>query len=105
MFARQLGSAVWLGLAAALLTAGWGHAAADSAPRAIAQTAQASPPLSPDGKLKEIIEGARKEGRLSLVLGEGTLGGGGSGRLAKGFNDYYGLKLDVRFTPGPAMPN
>src|SRR5258706_15310272 len=105
MFDRHPGSAVRLGFVAALVMAGCGQAAADSAPRALAQIAQAASSPAAEGKLKEIIEAARKEGRLSLVLGEGTLGGGGSARLAKGFNDYYGLKLDVRFTPGPAMPN
>ena len=55
-------------------------------------------------KLQVILEAAKKEGKLSLVLGEGSLGGSGSS-LGKDFNDYYGLNLDVRFTPGPAMPN
>jgi ABC-type Fe3+ transport system substrate-binding protein len=55
-------------------------------------------------KLKAIIDGARHEGQLSIVVGEGTLGGSNSG-LAAAFNKYYGFNLDVRFTPGPPMPN
>jgi ABC-type Fe3+ transport system substrate-binding protein len=54
--------------------------------------------------LKAIMDGARKEGQLSIVVGEGTLGGSNSG-LAAAFNKYYGFNLDVRFTPGPPMPN
>jgi ABC-type Fe3+ transport system substrate-binding protein len=54
--------------------------------------------------LSALIEGARKEGQLSIVVGEGTLGGSNSG-LGPAFNKYYGLNLDVRFTPGPPMPN
>ncbi len=54
--------------------------------------------------LQALVEAARQEGQLSLVWGEGTLGGGdGVRRLAEGFNRYYGLHIDVRFTPGPTM--
>ena len=55
-------------------------------------------------QLNALIDGARKEGQLSIVVGEGTLGGSNSG-LGAAFNKYYGLNLDVRFTPGPPMPN
>jgi ABC-type Fe3+ transport system substrate-binding protein len=54
--------------------------------------------------LQSIIDGARKEGQLSIVTGEGTLGSPMT-PLIDGFNKYYGLNLDVRFTPGPPMPN
>lgn len=63
-----------------------------------AQTALAA------ASLNDIIAAAKAEGQLSIVVGEGTLGGSNSG-LAAGFNKYYGLNLDVRFTPGPPMPN
>ena len=66
------------------------------------QSAQAA--SDADGRLKELIAGARKEGRLSIVVGEGSFGGSNS-PLSKGFNNYYGLNIDVRFTPGPSMPN
>ncbi len=58
----------------------------------------------PNARLKEIIDAAKQEGQLSIVVGEGTIGGSNSG-LAQAFNKYYGLNLDVRFTPGPPMPN
>jgi ABC-type Fe3+ transport system substrate-binding protein len=64
---------------------------------------QAQTPAS-NSTLNAMIEGARKEGQLSIVVGEGTLGGSNSG-LGAAFNKYYGLNLDVRFTPGPPMPN
>ncbi|HEX3974223.1 MAG TPA: extracellular solute-binding protein, partial [Stellaceae bacterium] len=55
-------------------------------------------------KLKAIIDAARQEGQLSIVTGEGTLGNPLTS-LIDGFNKYYGFNLDVRFTPGPPMPN
>jgi len=56
--------------------------------------------------LQGLIEGARREGQLNLVWGETTAGGtDGIPRMAEGFNRLYGLNVDVRFTPGPSMPN
>ena len=72
------------------------HALAQESTRGLTEAGKA--------KLQEIVDAAKKEGRLSLVLGEGSLGGSGS-TLAKDFNTYYGINIDVRFTPGPAMPN
>jgi iron(III) transport system substrate-binding protein len=61
----------------------------------------AAPPASP--ALQTLIDGARKEGSLSLVWGT-TLGGSeGVRRHAAAFNRLYGLDLEVRFTPGPSM--
>src|ERR1700689_1714319 len=54
--------------------------------------------------LQSVIDGARQEGQLSIVVGEGTLGGWNPGRAA-GFKKCSGLNLDVRFPPGPPMPN
>jgi ABC-type Fe3+ transport system substrate-binding protein len=59
-----------------------------------------------DAALQALIDGARREGSLSLIWGDGTMGGNdGIRRLAERFNAYYGLALDVKFTPGPSMPN
>ncbi|HEY1504480.1 MAG TPA: extracellular solute-binding protein [Stellaceae bacterium] len=55
-------------------------------------------------RLQSIVDSARQEGQLSIVVGEGTLGNANA-RLAAAFDQYYGLNLDVRFTPGPPMPN
>jgi iron(III) transport system substrate-binding protein len=55
--------------------------------------------------LTELVEGAKKEGSLILNWGTGTLGGiDGAKVLERGFNRQYGLNLQFRFTPGPAMP-
>jgi ABC-type Fe3+ transport system substrate-binding protein len=52
-----------------------------------------------------LIEGAKKEGSLILNWGTGTLGGiDGAKILERGFNRHYGLNLQFKFTPGPAMP-
>jgi ABC-type Fe3+ transport system substrate-binding protein len=63
-----------------------------------------APALSP--ALQAIVDGARQEGQLTLVWGEGTLGGlEGVRRIADGLNRRYGLNLNVQFTPGPSMAN
>ncbi len=58
---------------------------------------------APAPTLQTIIDGARQEGRLSIVAGESILGGANA-RLIEAFNKYYGLSIDVRFTPGPPVP-
>lgn len=56
-----------------------------------------------NARLKQIVAAAKKEGELSIVTGAGTLGD--PAPLIRGFEKYYGLDIDVRFTPGPPMPN
>jgi len=73
-------------------------AAGGTAPAATA--AQLSPAL------QAIVDGARQEGQLTLIWGEGTMGGSeGARRIADGLNKAYGLNLNVQFTPGPSMAN
>ena len=53
----------------------------------------------------QLIEGAKKEGHLILSWGTGTMGGiEGAAALEKAFNKTYGLNLQFKYTPGPAMP-
>jgi len=55
--------------------------------------------------LNQIIDGARKEGSLTLVWSENSLGGAaGARRVQDLINKKYGLNLTVNFTPGPAGP-
>jgi ABC-type Fe3+ transport system substrate-binding protein len=55
--------------------------------------------------LAQLIEGAKKEGSQVLNWGTGTLGGiEGAKALERGFNRTYGLNLQFKYTPGPAMP-
>jgi iron(III) transport system substrate-binding protein len=55
--------------------------------------------------LAQLVEGAKKEGQLILSWGTGTMGGiEGAAALEKAFNKTYGLNLQFKFTPGPAMP-
>jgi ABC-type Fe3+ transport system substrate-binding protein len=55
--------------------------------------------------LAQLVEGAKKEGQLILSWGTGTMGGiEGLQAMEKGFNKTYGLSLQFKFTPGPAMP-
>jgi iron(III) transport system substrate-binding protein len=55
--------------------------------------------------LAQLIDGAKKEGQLILSWGTGTMGGiEGAAAMEKAFNKTYGLNLQFKFTPGPAMP-
>src|SRR4051794_32851192 len=59
--------------------------------------------LAPE--LQTLIDAARQEGALNLVWSDGALGSSEDvSRLGRAFNAYYGLNLDVRFTPGPSIP-
>jgi iron(III) transport system substrate-binding protein len=98
-------------LALLLALAACAPGAAPSAPAAPAAPASGPPAAAPGqppaaaGSLQALVEAARAEGSLSLIWGEGTLGGAeGTRRLAEGFNRHYGLNLSVRFTPGESMP-
>ncbi len=56
-------------------------------------------------ELRALIDAARKEGALSLVFGEGSLGGEkGVRRFETAMRDVWGADLKVTFTPGPALP-
>jgi len=53
----------------------------------------------------QLIDGAKKEGGLTLSWGTGTMGGiEGAQAMEKAFNKTYGLNLQFKFTPSPAMP-
>ncbi|HYA28375.1 MAG TPA: ABC transporter substrate-binding protein [Acidobacteriota bacterium] len=55
--------------------------------------------------LAQLIDGAKKEGQLILSWGTGTMGGiEGAEAMEKAFNKTYGLNLQFKYTPGPAMP-
>jgi ABC-type Fe3+ transport system substrate-binding protein len=55
--------------------------------------------------LQRIVDGARQEGTLSIIWGAGILGGTeGIQRLTDGMNKQYGLNVEVKYTPGPSMP-
>ncbi|HEY1504481.1 MAG TPA: extracellular solute-binding protein [Stellaceae bacterium] len=71
---------------------------------ALAALGSAPAKADPAPTLQSIVDGARQEGQLSIVTGEGTLGNPMTA-LIDGFNKYYGFTLGVRFTPGPPMPN
>ena len=59
--------------------------------------------ISPE--LRTLIDAAQKEGQLSLVFGEGSLGGeAGIRRFETAMRDVWGANLKVTFTPGPALP-
>jgi ABC-type Fe3+ transport system substrate-binding protein len=70
-----------------------------------AAAAPAAPAAAVSPEMQALIDGARREGQLTLIWGENTAGGeAGARRWAEGFNRQYGLNVDVRFTPGPSMP-
>ena len=54
--------------------------------------------------MQEIVAAAKKEGKLNLLWGQGSLGGSeGAKRLAAGLNKMFGTNIDVRYTPGPPV--
>jgi ABC-type Fe3+ transport system substrate-binding protein len=82
-----------------------GSASAPAAPAAGGTTAAPAPAqFSP--ALQALIDGARQEGQLNLIWGDGTMGGtDGVRRITESLNRAYGLNLNVQFTPGPSMAN
>jgi iron(III) transport system substrate-binding protein len=87
-----------LALAGLMLASCGGGQATPATPQGSSAAAPAS--------LQAVIDGARKEGKLVLIWGEGAVGGAeGARQLGAGLNKRYGLNLDVQFTPGPAMPD
>jgi len=63
------------------------------------RAAQWSPALS------NVIQEAKKEGKLKLLWGEGTLGGSkGAARFEQMMNKMFGTDIRISFTPGPSMP-
>jgi len=56
-------------------------------------------------ELKAVIDGAKKEGAISLVWGEGTFGGTEGAKLfEQHINKMFGTDLRITFTPGASMP-
>jgi len=56
-------------------------------------------------ELKEVIAAAKTEGALSLVWGEGTLGGtAGVKQFEQQMNAMFGTDIHATFTPGASMP-
>jgi iron(III) transport system substrate-binding protein len=73
---------------------------------AAGSSAAAPAPVQFSPALQALIDGARQEGQLTLIWGEGTMGGtDGARRITEGLNRTYGLNLNVQFTPGPSMAN
>ena len=59
----------------------------------------------PSPALKQVIEDAKKEGKLELTWGSSILGGhNGVKEMGEAMNAMYGTKIAVRFTPGPSLP-
>ena len=55
-------------------------------------------------ELKAVIDGAAKEGALSLQYAENIMGGTqGAQVAAAGIKKMFGVSLDVNFTPGPSF--
>ncbi len=94
-------------LVALLLVAACSLSAAPTAPPRSSQApaAPAAAPAAParDPALQALVAAARQEGALNVIYplesNNDTVP-----RWTEGFNRLYGLSLDVRFTPGPPMP-
>jgi ABC-type Fe3+ transport system substrate-binding protein len=59
--------------------------------------------VSPE--MKKLAAAADQEGGVSLMFGEGALGGSEAAKLyERGINAAFGTHIKVVFTPGPSMP-
>src|SRR5260221_369038 len=59
--------------------------------------------ISPE--MKQLAAAADKEGALSLMFGEGALGGSEGAKLfEQRINATYGTRIKIVFTPGVSMP-
>ncbi|HLH25762.1 MAG TPA: extracellular solute-binding protein [Chloroflexota bacterium] len=76
---------------------------APARPPAAPPAAAAAEPSAPAGTLEAVIAAARQEGELTILA---PLAGSSESvpRWGEGANRAYGLNLDVRYTPAPAMP-
>ena len=55
--------------------------------------------------LADLARAAQQEGALTLMFGEGALGGSQGAKLfEQQMNAMFGTRIKVSFTPGPAMP-
>jgi iron(III) transport system substrate-binding protein len=110
MIRRQLlrvatGALAALTLAACASGAATGPVTAPAPPAVSTPAASAPSAPAQSDALQAMVEAARREGQLSLIWGEGTMGGDvGVRRLAEGYNKHYGLNVNVQFTPGASMP-
>jgi hypothetical protein len=58
--------------------------------------------FEPSPALKEVIDAAKKEGRLDIQWPTGVMGGTEAAvALGKGMNALFGTAIDVNFAPGP----
>jgi len=62
-------------------------------------------PAKAQEALEQLIDGAKKEGEVTLVASASTFGGKkGFADLEAGFNKRYGLKHRLNLAPGPSFP-
>jgi iron(III) transport system substrate-binding protein len=97
-------------LARCLVASAWLLAVSCAPPTPRQAPAPAAAPPSASATLPPaalaLVATARQEGSLSLVWGEGSVGGSDSQQtLAAGFGRYYGLNVPITFTPGTSMSN
>jgi ABC-type Fe3+ transport system substrate-binding protein len=65
----------------------------------------AQPRAKAQETLEQLIDGAKKEGEVTLVASASTFGGKkGFADLEAGFNKRYGLKHRLNLAPGPSFP-
>jgi ABC-type Fe3+ transport system substrate-binding protein len=78
-------------------------AALAAAPSALAAGVASAAEFSP--AMQQLIAAADKEGQLSLVWSQSSLGGStGAARFEAGINQMFATKIKIKHTPGPSMP-
>ncbi|HEY7062933.1 MAG TPA: ABC transporter substrate-binding protein [Chloroflexota bacterium] len=90
---------------AAPAPAGTSGSAAPAGPGSgAAQPAGAAGGAGQADSLQRLVDAARREGALTLTWTENVGSREGIRRWIDGFNQAYGLNLNVQYTPGPSMP-
>lgn len=70
----------------------------------IAAVPAAAATITPSPALQQVIDGARKEGALTLQYGDAILGGSEGAQIAAaGIKAMFGVDLQVSFHPGPSF--
>jgi len=60
--------------------------------------------ITPSPELQQVIDGAKKEGALTLQYGDAILGGAQGARVATaGIKTMFGVDLQISFHPGPSF--
>ncbi|HEY3917267.1 MAG TPA: extracellular solute-binding protein [Stellaceae bacterium] len=81
-----------------------GHRLLVAALLGIAASPAVAATIATSSELQQVIDGAKKEGALTLQYGDAILGGAEGAKIAAaGIKEMFGVDLQVNFHPGPSF--